>query len=87
MDTLATVVRRNEVQTMLENARLTRDHPDGAERMETARRQVYRVLYKAALGEITEGERRQILDILRPCCPGLFSRDHQPAVRPDELLD
>ena len=30
-------------------------------------------MYCLALGRITEDERQRILDILQPCCPGLFA--------------
>jgi len=78
MENLSAIVRRNEVETMLGNARLTRDYPDCEERAVEARRQVYMVMYKAALGTITDAERRAILDILRPCCPELFASSARP---------
>lgn len=72
METLTAIVRRSEVENMLQNARLTRDWPILQEQRTEAERQVRMVMYRAALGEITEEERRQIFDILRPCCPDLF---------------
>ncbi len=55
------------------NARLTAGTADGPERTGEARRQVRMVLYASALGQITREEREEILAILRPCCPEVFS--------------
>ena len=38
-------------------------------------------MYKFALRQITEDERRQILDCLRPCCPELFAVSVPPQRR------
>ena len=42
MEDLSATLRRNEVETLLRNARLTRDWPDGAAKCEQAKRQVLR---------------------------------------------
>ncbi len=69
MEALSAIVRRNEVETMLQNARLTRDWPDGDEQRGEAERQVRMAMYRSALGQISDEERERILTILRPCCP------------------
>jgi hypothetical protein len=68
------ILRRNDVRTLLANARLTAAAADGPERTEEARRQIHKAMYRFALGEITDEERRQILTLLEPCCPGTFFR-------------
>ena len=70
---LFTIVRRNEVEAMLHNARLTRDWPNGEQKRAEAARQVRMVMYRFALEQIKDEERRQILEILSPCCPDMFS--------------
>ena len=70
---LRDTLRRNTVETVLGNARLIARAADGLERMEEARRQVRMVMYESALGRITREERGQILAVLRPCCPDMFS--------------
>ena len=87
MDTLSAIVRRNDMETMLENARLTRDWPDGQEKYAEAERQVRMAMYERALGGISGDATREILDILRPCCPGVFCVEPAPAIRPDGLID
>ena len=59
---------------MLDNARLTAAAAENAERCEEAQRQVHQAMYRFGLGQITEEERRQILALLEPCCPGIFFR-------------
>ena len=61
------------METVLGNARLTACSADSRERTEQARRQVRMVLYESALGQITREEREEILAVLRPCCPDMFS--------------
>ena len=78
MESLATVVRQNDVETMLQNARLTRDWPDREEKSKEASRQVRMAMYERALGGIPEDVAREILDILRPCCPDLFASPSPP---------
>ena len=73
MESLAAIIRRSEGETMLGNARLTRDWPMGDEQRAEAERQVRMAMYRAALGQISSEERDRILDILRPCCPDLFA--------------
>jgi hypothetical protein len=67
---------------MLANARLTAATADGPERIEEAKRQVHQTMYRFALGDITEEERRQILTLLEPCCPGTFL---SPKLSDDQL--
>ena len=69
---LRDMLRQNDLQTMLENARLTAAAPASRERMEEASRQIHQTMYRAALGQVTEEERRTILTILRPCCPEML---------------
>jgi hypothetical protein len=73
METISAIVRRNEVEAMLGNARLTRDWPMGEEKRAEAERQVRMAMYRSALGQISHEERDCILAILRPCCPDLFA--------------
>ena len=72
MESLFSLVRRNEVETMLENARLARDWPDVEERRTEAERQIRALMYRSALGQIDDEERDRILAVLAPCCPYLF---------------
>ena len=72
MEDLFAIVRRNEVETMLHNARLTRDWPAADENRTEAERQVRVAMYRFAIGRMTDEERWQILEILRPCCPDMF---------------
>ena len=71
---LRDTLRRNDVETMLDNARLILRHPPGEERDQEASRLIHHAMYASTLGHITTEERREILAILRPCCPGLFLR-------------
>jgi hypothetical protein len=87
MESLATILRQNDVETMLQNARLTRDWPDREENRAEAERQVRMAMYRSALGQISSEERDRILDTLRPCCPEVFCVDPAPAIRPDGLID
>lgn len=88
METPSTILRHNDVETALRNARLTRDWPDGEEKRAEAERQLRMAMYRSALGQISDQERDRILAILRPCCPELFSGDYSPTtVRPDGLID
>lgn len=73
MEDLSAIVRGNEVQTLLRNARLTRDWPDSQQKRQEADRQVRMAMSKAALDQISDEERDRILEILRPCCPELFA--------------
>ena len=73
MEDLSATLRRNEVETLLRNARLTRDWPDSEVKCEQAKRQVLQAMYQAGLGQISDEERNRILEILRPCCPELFA--------------
>jgi len=68
------MLRRNDAETMLENARLTARYPQSEERDQEASRLIHHVMYACTLGEITAEERRAILAILQPCCPDLFVR-------------
>ena len=79
---LRNILRRNEVRTMMANARLTAAAGDGFEKTQEAKRQVHQTMYRFALGEITDEERRQILTLLRPCCPGVFFSPIVPEDRP-----
>ena len=72
MAELPSLLRHNEWQVMLRNAHLICASPDSLERTTAARELIYRAMYKAALKQITDDERRQLLTILRPCCPDLF---------------
>ena len=79
--------------TLLHNAGVTRHWPDGEEKRQEAERQVHHTMYEAALGCITEQEREQILEILRPSCPELFTplppseEDWRLAVDQDMILN
>jgi hypothetical protein len=68
----------NDIETLLHNARLTRDWPNSDERYDQAQRQVLRAMYQTALGQISHQERNRILEILRPCCPELFAAGDAP---------
>ena len=46
--------------------------------MEEAGRQVRQAMYKATLAQISQQERTKLLQMLRPCCPEVFSSDVQP---------
>jgi len=70
--TLHEVLRHNDVETMLRNARITAQCHDGSERRLEAVRQVHLAMYRAGLCQITVEEREQILEILRPYCPEVF---------------
>ena len=71
---LRDTIRHNDVKTMLANARLTAAADESTERSAEAQRQVHQAMYRFGLGQITEQERRQILALLEPCCPGIFFR-------------
>lgn len=57
---------------MLRNAHVTAQSDGGPERKHEAIRQVHLAMYRFALGQITEDERKRLLSILRPCCPEVF---------------
>lgn len=82
---LGELIRRRLVEAMIENARLTREYRDCPERAQEARRQVYQALYESALGRITLRERRNILDLLEPCCPELFDWRRSGLVIPPDI--
>jgi hypothetical protein len=73
MSELLDILRCNEARTFIRNAEIVREYPDCPERADAAREQVHRAMYRSALGQVTEDERVQILAILRPCCPDMFS--------------
>ena len=75
---LLAALRQNEVRAMLDNAALTRDAIDSTVRREAAMRQVRMAMYNFALGQITDLEKKRILDVLRPCCPDLFATTYRP---------
>jgi hypothetical protein len=75
---LLEALHRNEVRAMVENAELTRDAVGSPVRTEAARRQVRMAMYKFAFGQITELEKKRILDVLRPCCPDVFVVSYLP---------
>jgi hypothetical protein len=85
LEDLSAIVRGNEVETLLHNARLTRDWPDSQQRSQEANRQVRMAMYKAALGQISDEERDRILEILRRCCPELFAAVVPPSEHGWEL--
>ena len=85
METISAIVRRNEVEAMRGNARLTRDWPMGEEKRAEAERQVRMVMYRSALGRISHEERDCILAILRPSCPELFASSARPPEHAWEL--
>ena len=66
------ILRHNDVETILHNARITAECADAEERRKEAIRQVHVAMYRAGLSQITAEEREQILTILRPCCPEVF---------------
>jgi hypothetical protein len=66
---------------MLDCAALIGVQPESLERTKAAERLVRTAMHKFALRQITEGERRQILDCLRPCCPELFAASAPPKQR------
>jgi hypothetical protein len=79
MEPLSALVRRNDVETTLRNAHLTRDWPNAEEQRPEAERQVRMAMYRSALGQISREERDRILDILRPCFPDFFAPPSPPA--------
>lgn len=66
------ILRHNDVETMLHNARITAECADAEERRKEAIRQVHVAMYRAGLSQITAEEREQILALLRSCCPEVF---------------
>jgi hypothetical protein len=72
MAELASLIRQQEWEAMLRNAHLIRNAPEGPERTAAARELIYRAMYEAALRQITQDQRHQLLAILQPCCPDLF---------------
>jgi hypothetical protein len=69
---LHSLIRHHEIEVMLEIAAIVRESPDGPAKEEEAQRLIYAAMYRFALGQITEEERKRILDLLRPCCPDMF---------------
>ena len=66
---------------MLDCAALIAAQPESLERTKAAERLVRTAMHKFALRQITESERRRILDCLRPCCPELFAASAPPKQR------
>jgi hypothetical protein len=73
MGELSDTLRRNEALAFLANAVLVAEYPDGQEKIDAARQQIHVAMYRAALGQITPGEKEQIFAILAPLCPELFA--------------
>jgi len=69
---LPAILRHAEVKAMFDNATLIRNTPDSLDQAKEAERQIRMALYKFALGQITEQEKQQIIDLLHPCCPEVF---------------
>ena len=70
---------------MLDCAALIGAQPESLERTKAAERLVRTAMHKFALRQITEDERRRILDCLRPCCPELFAASVLPKQREANL--
>jgi hypothetical protein len=83
VEDLSAVLHHNNFETMLRNARITRNWPDCREKVAEASRQAHMALYERALQEISDEQRDQILEILRPYCDEIFysvpARDDEPA--------
>ena len=73
MGALLDLLRRNEAQTFIRNAQIVRGYPACEQKVQAAREQIHRAMYRSALGYITLDERDCILSILAPCCPDVFS--------------
>jgi predicted RNA-binding Zn ribbon-like protein len=58
---------------MLDCAALVRAQPASAGRTAAAERLVRTAMFKFALRQLTDDERRRIQVILEPCCPELFT--------------
>lgn len=86
MESLSAIIRRNDVEMTLRNARLTADWPDGDEKRAEAERQLRMAMYRAALGQISGNERDRIVAILRPCCAELCHTEPPPQEQAPELL-
>ena len=88
---LTETLRRRRFEAMQADAELARDHPDGDERMQEAKRLVREAMYCQTLGRITLAERDRILDTLsfaveamRPKGEGAPAAEHDQVCPPSE---
>ncbi|MGA2796871.1 MAG: hypothetical protein ABSE63_04780 [Thermoguttaceae bacterium] len=83
---MSAVLRHAEVKAIFNNANLIRNSSESLYQAAEAERQILMAMYKFALGQITQEEKQQILDVLRPCCPEIFftpphaTDEQQPAL-------
>lgn len=79
MEPLQDILRRTEVETLLHNAHMVCDWPNGKQQAEEAQRLIRATMYEAALGRISDAMKQQILTILYPFCPDIFYGGLPPA--------
>ena len=71
--TLAEILHRQKIETLVRQAETIRAHPAGDDRSREARKLIYAVMLDHALGRLSHAERGQILGLLD------FARDvHAP---------
>jgi len=68
-ETLSDRLRQFRIESLIREAEMIRDEPPGPQRAKEARSLIYTVMYKYALGQLSHGEREQILQIVA------FARD------------
>jgi hypothetical protein len=72
-ETLAEILHRQRIESLVRQAQTIRAHPPGEERMREAQRMIYGVMLDHALGRLSHAERAQLLGLLD------FARDtHVP---------
>ena len=75
-ETLAEGLHRLQIEALLRQAQIIRDHPPGEERSREARKLLYGVMYDHALGRLSYDEREQILSLVD------FARDYHAPEAP-----
>jgi hypothetical protein len=64
MESLASILERHRLESLLREAEMIRDHASCGGRMEEARKLIRFVLYEFALGKIDASARDRLLDVL-----------------------
>ena len=64
MESLASILERHRLESLLREAEIIRDYTASGEQIEEARKLIRFVLYEFALGKIDASARDRILDVL-----------------------
>ena len=63
-ETLAEILHRRQIESLVQQAETIRDHSPGEERSRESRKLIYAVMLDHALGRLNRAEREQLLSLL-----------------------